>query len=46
MLPSDPVFYALAALFLGFVFFVYLFLRRTVQGFREGFDDGKRDGKR
>jgi hypothetical protein len=30
------------ALLLGFVFFVYLMLRRTVLGFKEGVDRGKR----
>lgn len=39
-----PAFYALAAAFLLFVFFVFMFLRRTLTGFKEGFESGKRDG--
>jgi lipopolysaccharide export LptBFGC system permease protein LptF len=37
----DPVLIAIVAIMLGFVFFVYLFLRRTLTGFKEGLDQGK-----
>ena len=30
------------ALLLGFVLFMYLFIRRTVTGFREGMNNGRR----
>ncbi|GGL35610.1 MULTISPECIES: hypothetical protein [Halarchaeum] len=36
LFPSDPMFYVLLALVLGFVFFCYLLLRRTLLSFREG----------
>ncbi|GGM74826.1 hypothetical protein J2752_002680 [Halarchaeum rubridurum] len=35
-LPGDPVFYGLLVLVLGFFFFCYLLLRRTLLSFREG----------
>lgn len=38
----DPVAVALIALFLGFVFFCYLMIRRTLVSFREGFEDSQR----
>lgn len=41
MVEFDPVLVGLLVLILGFVFFVYLFLRRTVTGFREGMQQGK-----
>ncbi|GAA0649571.1 DUF7859 family protein [Salarchaeum japonicum] len=41
MLPGDPVFYAIAGIFVAFVLYVYRFLTRTVSGFRDGFQDGK-----
>ncbi len=37
-----PAFYVLAAAFLLFVFFLFMFLRRTLTGFKEGFESGKR----
>jgi hypothetical protein len=37
----DWVLVGIIGLLLGFVFFVYLFLRRTVTGFREGVDRGR-----
>jgi hypothetical protein len=37
----DWVLLGIIALLLGFVFFVYLFVRRTVTGFREGVDRGR-----
>jgi len=43
MVEFGPAFYALAAAFLLFVFFMFLFLRRTLTGFKEGFESGKRD---
>ncbi|WP_269432493.1 MULTISPECIES: hypothetical protein [Halobacterium] len=41
MVELGPAFYVLAAAFLLFVFFVFLFLRRTLAGFKEGFQSGK-----
>lgn len=38
---GEPVFLILLVALLGFVFFMYLLLRRTVLGLREGFDDGR-----
>ena len=43
MVEFGPAFYALAAAFLLFVFFMFLFLRRTLTGFKEGIESGKRD---
>jgi hypothetical protein len=34
----DPVLVGLVVVFLAFVFFVFLFLRRTAKAFREGFE--------
>ena len=39
---SNPALIILVALLLGFVFFAYLFVRRTLTGLRDGFDDGYR----
>jgi hypothetical protein len=39
---QDPVFVALVVALLGFVFFVYLFVRRTLTGFQEGVEKGQR----
>jgi hypothetical protein len=39
---ADLLMIGMIALLLGFVFFVYLMLRRTVLGFKEGVDRGKR----
>ena len=39
---ADLLMIGMIALLLGFVFFVYLMLRRTVLGFKEGVDKGKR----
>lgn len=36
-----PVFTGLLILMLLFVFFSYLFLRRTLTGLREGYDQGR-----
>lgn len=38
---SNPVFTGLLVVLLGFVFFMYLLVRRTVLGLREGFDQGR-----
>ncbi|GAA0295992.1 hypothetical protein [Halarchaeum salinum] len=35
-LPADPAFYGLLVLVLGFFFFCYLLIRRTLLSFREG----------
>lgn len=43
MVEFGPVFYVLAAAVLLFVFFMFLLIRRTFAGFREGFEDGKRN---
>jgi len=43
---ADPVTLALILFILGLVFVFYLFVRRTVIGFREGFESGKRDERR
>ena len=39
---ANPALVVLIVLLLGFVFFVFLFVRRTLSGLREGFDDGYR----
>jgi len=40
-LVSNPVFTLILVGMLGFIFFMFLLVRRTVQGLREGFDSGK-----
>ena len=37
----DPVLLGIVVVMLTFVFLVYLFLRRTVTGFREGMNQGR-----
>jgi hypothetical protein len=39
---SDPVFLALAGIVVLFILVVYLFVRRTLLGLREGFEEGRR----
>ncbi|WP_049916926.1 DUF7859 family protein [Halogeometricum pallidum] len=39
---SEPIFVGFVVFILLFVFFGYLFVRRTVMGMREGFDEGYR----
>jgi hypothetical protein len=39
---SNPALIVLVVFLLGFVFFAFLFVRRTLSGLREGFDDGYR----
>ena len=39
---ANPALVVLIVLLLGFVFFIFLFVRRTLSGLREGFDDGYR----
>jgi len=39
----DPVLVGIVVVLLAFVFFVYLFLRRIVLGFREGLNQGRND---
>jgi hypothetical protein len=41
MAEFGPAFYLLAAAVLVFVFFLFLFVRRIVTGFREGVERGK-----
>jgi hypothetical protein len=38
---SNPVFTGLLVVILLFVFFMYLFVRRTLLGLREGYDQGR-----
>ena len=40
-LVSNPIFTIILIAMLGFIFFMYLLVRRTLQGLREGFDTGK-----
>jgi ABC-type uncharacterized transport system permease subunit len=42
LLDIDPVLLAIVAVMLLFIFFVYLFIRKTVTGFKEGMDESKR----
>ncbi|WP_433626196.1 hypothetical protein [Halomicrococcus sp. NG-SE-24] len=39
---QDPVFVGLLVVLLAFVFFIYLFVRRTITGFQEGINKGQR----
>jgi hypothetical protein len=39
---NNPVIVGFVAILLGFVFFVYLFIRRTLTGFREGMENSRR----
>jgi hypothetical protein len=39
---QNPVFTGLLVVMLVFVFFSYLFVRRTLTGLREGYDQGRR----
>lgn len=41
MAPLDPAFLFILLALLLFVFFLFLLIRRTVVGFREGVDRGK-----
>lgn len=41
----DPILVGMVAIMLGFVFAVYLFLRRITTGFKEGIEQG-RDNRR
>lgn len=41
MVDTGPVFYFILGALLLFLFFVYLMLRRTVLGFKEGVDRGR-----
>ena len=43
MVDVGPVFYGMLAALLAFFFFIYLLLRRTVLGFKEGMDRGKNE---
>jgi preprotein translocase subunit YajC len=38
---ADPIMLGILAIILLFVFFMYLMLRRTVTGFKEGVEDGQ-----
>jgi uncharacterized protein (DUF2062 family) len=37
----DPVLVGIVAIILGFIFFVYLFLRKTITGFQEGMQESR-----
>ncbi|WP_269814489.1 DUF7859 family protein [Halorussus litoreus] len=39
---NNPLVVGFVVLLLGFVLFMYLFIRRTITGFREGMDNGRR----
>ena len=39
---NNPLVVGFVVLLLGFVLFMYMFIRRTVTGFREGMDNGRR----
>ena len=41
MVEAGPVFYAMLAALLLFFFFIYLMIRRTLLGFKEGMDQGR-----
>ncbi|CAP14833.2 MULTISPECIES: hypothetical protein [Halobacterium] len=43
MASLGPVFYVFAAALLLFVFFTFLFIRRTVASFRDGVENSNRD---
>lgn len=43
MVEFGPEFYVIAGAILLFVFFLFMFVRRTLTGFKEGLDSGKRD---
>ena len=40
-LVSNPLFTVVLAALLGFIFFMYLLVRRSLQGLREGYEGGK-----
>jgi len=39
---NNPLVVGFVAILLGFVLFMYLFVRRTVTGFQEGVQNGRR----
>lgn len=41
---QNPIFVGLVAVMLLFIFFMYLFVRRTLLGLREGYEQGRRGG--
>jgi hypothetical protein len=43
MAEFGPAFYLLAAAVLVFVFFLFLFVRRTLTGFKQGVEEGKQN---
>lgn len=42
MVDVDPVFLGLVVAIVVFFFLLYLFVRRTIVGFREGYQQGQR----
>ena len=45
MVEFGPEFYVIAGAVLLFIFFIFLFVRRTITGFREGFEGNRNDRK-
>ncbi|WP_232686853.1 hypothetical protein [Halobacterium zhouii] len=45
MVQFGPEFYVIAGAVLLFVFFLFLFVRRTITGFREGMDSSRDERK-
>jgi hypothetical protein len=41
MVETGPVFYFILGALLLFLFFIYLMIRRTLLGFKEGMDQGR-----
>ncbi|MDG5778869.1 hypothetical protein VB773_03610 [Haloarculaceae archaeon H-GB2-1] len=39
---NEPVLVGMVVVMLAFVFFIYLMIRRTVTGFKEGMEKGRR----
>ncbi|WP_281062940.1 DUF7859 family protein [Halorussus pelagicus] len=39
---NDPLVLGFLAVLLGFVLFMYLFVRRTITGFRDGVNNGRK----
>jgi hypothetical protein len=39
---NDPLVLGFLVVLLGFVLFMYLFVRRTLTGFKEGMENGRR----
>jgi hypothetical protein len=46
MVQFGPEFYVITGAVLLFIFFLFLFVRRTITGFREGLNGGQDDSRR